>query len=97
MSVNIREAVTASFEQKIRAGEQLAAAIDTLALAEQAAKDAAQEVAKMRREALVSGWDERELKRLGLAANPRAKTAKRAPKDSSSSPVEPEEVPPTSI
>lgn len=71
MTSKIRDAVLSQIEDKITAGEELAAAIERETTARAALDEAHAAVATARRTALARGWEERELKKLGLASSTR--------------------------
>ena len=69
--MNIRDAVLTQVEDKIAAGEALAAAVDVEQQARVALDEAAAEVHKARQVAMRAGWSEAELKKLGLVPSTR--------------------------
>lgn len=78
MTTTIREAVLSQMEDKIAAGEALSAAVEAETRAQAALEEAQAAVVAARRAALSRGWDERELKKLGLASAPRTNRGRKA-------------------
>lgn len=78
MTSSIRDAVLSQVEDKISAGEDLAAAIKREDEARAALDEAHAAVAAARRTALARGWEERELKKLGLATTTRPSRGRKA-------------------
>lgn len=76
MALNIREVVEAQVAEKIDKGEALAHAIGEAENAAAALDAAQRNVTAARRDAMAAGWNENELKRLGLA-NARPKRARK--------------------
>lgn len=79
MTTNIRDAVLAQLEEKINAGEALAAANAAVTDAQVHLTAVSAAAAKARQHALKAGWTEAELKNLGLIPTTRAARA-RAPR-----------------
>lgn len=77
MSETIRDAVMATMNDKINAGEQLQQAMRHEAEVSALLVEAQQASSKARKAALKAGWNERELRQLGLLENSRKPAARK--------------------